>query len=100
MQPNYNASGTLKADIAMFGTRLLPPGQDQGARTTRTETFDGTLTVKGIVLGSVTTVATHHILELFLKRPFNWAVGLLTQRGRSSIRQGSRKAVADTGRWW
>jgi hypothetical protein len=75
MQPNYNASGTLKADIAMFGTRLLPPGQDQGARTTRTETFDGTLTVKGIVLGSVTTVATHHIWNYSSRGPSNGRLG-------------------------
>jgi len=60
-QHNYNASDPNKAEVAIFGTRPLRTIHDQTVTPARTEVFDGTLTVKGFVLGSIKSLSPHII---------------------------------------
>ncbi|OCK77574.1 HET-domain-containing protein [Lepidopterella palustris CBS 459.81] len=51
---NYNASGSRVAKEVVFGTRPVSSNHDQSGKATR---FDGTITVKGLVLGKVTSIS-------------------------------------------
>jgi hypothetical protein len=57
--PNYNASGqrALNLDNVHFGQMPTSESTLNGKVPTHTETFDGTLTVKGLILGSVGSIS-------------------------------------------
>jgi hypothetical protein len=55
-RPNYSASGHIRAE-AIFGTKSLLRTEEQGTRASLTETFDGSLTVKGLALGEIISLS-------------------------------------------
>jgi hypothetical protein len=60
--PHYNACGPLKSHpTAIFGQTSPPFTQDEASKNTFIERFDGTLTVRGFILGRVKIVSWRFI---------------------------------------